>query len=177
MHKTKEFEEIYRTYFRRIQSFCYYYLQDLDAAQNTAQDVFMVIWKKRDELDLNDDLKTYLFVLAKNKCFNLLKHNQIHLRYINTTQDIKRTQLNKEALQHSSIAYIYEKEIQDLLKETLNKMPERTKRIFLMSREEELTYKRIAEIEQVTTKTVEYHITSALRLLRTALKGYSTYSK
>ena len=173
--KIKEFEGVYRTYFRQIQSFCQYYLQDTDAAENAAQDVFLILWRRSDKVDFDDNIKSYLFVLAKNLCLNVLKRSQTHLKYIESVIASKQILLNEASLQHPSIDHLYEQEIQYILDSTLNGMPERTKRIFQLSREEYFSYKEIAEKEQVTTKTVEYHISSALRLLRTALKGYIAF--
>ena len=67
---------------------------------------------------------------------------------------------------------IYTDDINHIINETLNSLPEQTQRIFRMSRYEQMSVKEIAEKMGVSSKTVEYHITKALKELRISLKDY-----
>lgn len=67
---------------------------------------------------------------------------------------------------------VFTKEIQEIVDRTLDALPEQTRKIFVMSRNENKSHKEIAELLDITTKGVEFHISKATRTLRLALKDY-----
>lgn len=67
---------------------------------------------------------------------------------------------------------LFSEEIQQLFDKALETLPEKTRRIFMMSRSDEKSYKEIAEAMNLSTKSIEFHMSKALSVLRIALKDY-----
>ncbi|MFA5848514.1 MAG: RNA polymerase sigma-70 factor [Bacteroidales bacterium] len=166
------FEEIYLSYYHKIRSFCRNYLRDDDLSKSVAQEVFVAVWNNRENLNFSDELLPYLFILAKNRCLNILKRDKVQHCYSEYGFNYNRESLNYDSLKDSTINVLYGNEVEHLLNEALLKMPETVRSTFCQSRFRNLTYEEIAGIQNISIKTVEYRIMYALRVLRKILKDY-----
>lgn len=115
-----------------------------------------------------------LITILRNRSLNYLKRQETKLEVMENIssvqiRDINYRIMNLEACDPSTI---YTDDINHIINETLNSLPEQTQRIFRMSRYEQMSVKEIAEKMGVSSKTVEYHITKALKELRISLKDY-----
>jgi RNA polymerase sigma-70 factor, ECF subfamily len=176
-HNNKEdvavaFEEMYSIYFNRIKSFCYNYLRDEAVAKCTTQEVFITVWENRANLSFTDEIAPYLFLLAKNRCLNLLKREKIHQKFTDVSRKHTNESINCAALKDVAINSLYSKEIEQLFDVAVKKMPEKVKSTYYLSRFNNFKYEQIAEIQNISVKTVEYRIMFALRILRKILKDY-----
>ena len=77
VYTQSSFEKIYKLYYPKMFAFAKNYIQANEDAENVVQDVFVVLWEKKDELELSCTLTTYLFTLVKNRCLNYLRHKLI----------------------------------------------------------------------------------------------------
>ena len=75
------FEKIYKLYYPKMFAFAKNYISANEDVENIVQDVFLVLWEKKDELELSCTLTTYLFTLVKNRCLNFLRHKLIEEEY------------------------------------------------------------------------------------------------
>ena len=160
------FEHLFREYFSPLCLFGMKYLKDMDTAKEIVHDVFVNVWSKRNELDLNKSLKTYLFSSVYNRSLNYIRD---HKKFKGVEE------LRPEYYEQSSYdvsAELEGKELQDQIHKVINSLPERTKIIFLMNRFEGFKYKEIAEKLKISQKTVEAQISSALKILREKLSVY-----
>lgn len=165
------FERMYTSNYHKIRSFCLGYLRDESSASNIAQDVFVIVWNNRNSLDFSENLLPYLFVVAKNRCLNELKREKLkknHSDYINTNKD----SLFSASLRALQLEDLYEKDLELKINNELEKMPQKVKATFLLSRFEGKKYEEIALLQNISVKTVEYRIMYALRILRSSLKKY-----
>jgi RNA polymerase sigma-70 factor (family 1) len=136
------------------------YLKSNEAAEDVVQEVFLKIWKKRHEIDDCRSFQSYLFTIALNairkqfnKCsgFNQMKHDLL----VSLSE-------NREKLEETEDY----QELLNRLEFFIGQMPERRREIFRKKKMEGKSLKEISEMYQITPKTVEYHITEAMKYLR-----------
>lgn len=170
----KKFSDMYTLYYIKMLRFSRTYVTTEEDAENIVQDTFLYLWEHLELLNEIEHLDAFLFTLIKNRCLNFLKHQSYIQRKFCSFKDNEEleAQLNLYALEQfnetaSSIA-----EIEELLKQAMQKLPERCKEIFLLSRIEGLKYKEIAERLNISINSVENQISIALRKLRSEFKEY-----
>lgn len=160
------FDKIYVLYYARLHRFAKEYVLDNEDAENIVQDIFLNIWEKKDVLNIRVSLTSYLFSLVKNKCLDFLRHQLVVDEYKNDLS-LKLTAL--ELLNYTLSA---EEDIERIVKEAIDKLPERCRLIFLKSRIEGKKYSEISEELGISVNTVENQISIALKKLRVELKDF-----
>lgn len=159
-------ERLFKTFQPGLVSFAYRMVYNEEDAREIVQDVFMGIWRNRAKLDLNEGLKSYLFTATKNKALNHLKKRK------EETVELETVSYGLAASPSSdSEAQLHAEEMKAIIFDEVNKLPDRCRQIFLLSREEGLSYKEIAERLDVSTKTVENQIGIALKRLKERVYG------
>lgn len=167
----ESFREIFQEYYQPLCHLGQYYLDDADEAKGIVQEAFVKVWELRNELDSNSNIRNFLFTLVKNNCLNLLKRRQILLKHHETIKGIE-LQYQYESLNRMGEDYLELEELKAKIDCAIRNLPEHCRVVFEMSRFEELKNREIAERLGVTQKTVEAHLTKALKLLRKDLKDY-----
>lgn len=157
-----EFELLYRIYFQRMVLFANKYVYDLDEAENIVQDVFVNLWVNRETLNPSKNIKMYLYIAVKNKALNVIKHLKVQRHYQEKISVCEGDHQTPE----SNILY---KEMEQRVNVALQKLPEKCRLVFLMSRLDHLTYQEIADILGISIKTVENHMGKAIKILKTQL--------
>jgi len=166
------FTDIYIKNYRKVKYFAYAYMKDIQAAESIAHDVFLTLWKKWEQIDINDNIVSYLMVSAKNASLNYIRREKKMLDFKGYSQKFTKETINHAALADESSTILYSKEITEILHQALAQMPPKTKSTFILSRFKGMKYHEIAKLESVSIKTVEFRISSALKLLRKYLKNY-----
>ena len=166
----KVFEQIVREYWPRMFKFALIYTQNNETSQELVQDTFLVLWNNRAILKDNTNLITYLMVVLRNKCLNLLEQNRIRQLYIEEIDDETIYQRANLYVLHDEASQIVESEdLHKAIERTLSKLPEKTREVFMLSRYDGLKNQQIAETKNISQKTVEYHISKALQILKEEL--------
>jgi RNA polymerase sigma-70 factor (ECF subfamily) len=160
------FENVFRKYYAALCIYANKYTKDLDAAEEVVQELFYKLWEKRDILNISVSLKSYLYRSVYNGCLQYLNHRAIEIKY----EDYYRKQ-NKEYNNDASEA-LRMQELNEIINNTLNSLPERCRKIFLLNRYEGLKYGEIADKLSLSIKTIEANMGKALKLLRRNLKNY-----
>jgi RNA polymerase sigma-70 factor (ECF subfamily) len=137
-------------------------------------DATITLWECRDHWEKDSNLPALLLTILKRKCLNYLNHEKLKDEVKQEITDLYQRELNLRisTLQECSPEKIFNKEIQHVVDATLELLPEQSRRIFTMSRFEHLSNKDIAEALGLSIKTVEFHITKVLKVMRVALKDY-----
>lgn len=161
----KIFKEIFNTYYEPLVRFCMQRIKNQQDAEEIAQDIFVNLWSKREEISITSSLSGYIFRSARNRIINLSQHEKVKINH--REQVIARSNESGYETDHFT-----KKEIGLLVKETVNSMPEKRKKVYLLSRNQGLKYTQIGEQMNISVKTVEAHISAALNQLRTTLKDY-----
>lgn len=164
------FEEIYNDFFGVLYHLCNQYLHDESVAEEMVQDTFMKLWEIRQTLNDQVNLRNFLYTITKNNCLNYLRNQKISLKYQDNVKYLEM-QFNYEALEKLG-NYIQFEELKTKIDVAISHLPAEVNETFSLSRFEDLSYKEIAERQNISIKTVEARISKALRILRVELKDY-----
>lgn len=162
----KEFERLFKTLYSPLCAYANKYLQDKDKAEEIVQDIFYGIWKNREKLDIKVSFKSYLYRAVSNNCLQLIQHQAVQDKYV---QHVKNEVVHYQA---DPVKEMEMQEMNKVVEETLESLPERCKKIFSMSRFEGLKYREIADKLKISQKTVEANMGKALQAFRRNLKQY-----
>ncbi|MCK4406316.1 MAG: RNA polymerase sigma-70 factor [Bacteroidales bacterium] len=160
----KAFDYIFDTYYTGLCIFANKYVEDIDLAEDIVQELFVKIWVKRGQININNSLKSYLFQSVNNSCLNHLKHLKIRDNYKKHISCYETDELHYDTL--------VEEELNLRIYNSIESLPEKCKIIFKLSRFGGLKYKEIAEKLKISIKTVKVQIGKALKTLRNDLQDY-----
>jgi RNA polymerase sigma-70 factor (ECF subfamily) len=161
----KAFELLYKRYHARLYNFCMSIIRNKQDAEGMVQEVFIAVWENREKLDENKSFSGFVFSIAKNKALNRIKQNlsrQVYLEYMQMENQV----------QNDMVSDIESRELMDYLLKTIQELPDKTKQIFLLSRNEGLTYKQIASRLDVTENVVDHEIRKSLKYIRDKLGNF-----
>ncbi|WP_455639913.1 RNA polymerase sigma-70 factor [Parabacteroides sp.] len=136
-----------------------------DDGQEIVQDVMVWFWENSHMQVIESSPKNYLFKAVKNRCLTLINRNELKQRIVGTLYD------NLQSQYEDPDFYVVE-ELARNIETALSRLPESYREAFEMNRFQNMTYSEIAEKLDVSSKTVDYRIQQALKLLRVELKDY-----
>ncbi len=165
------FKEMYMQHFHKVRYYAMQYLNNTEEAKDIAQEVFFELWNGRQNINPSLSITSYLLTIARNKCLNTLRSNLNSKKYESYMANRKANLYYSALLNHSAETLI-SSELENKIRSSIDKLPAKTKEVFLLSRKSELPYIKIAEKMGVSVKMVEYRMIQALRFLRTQLKDY-----
>lgn len=164
----KAFEKLFKSYYPRLYGYAIRYINDPEVARDILQECFMRFWEQRNQLK-NISLTSYLFTMVRNSCLNHLKHLSIvdnhKLKYLSKVEGDERLYYWDFGLS-SDQQLIYD-ELQNEIEKALDKLPDRCREVFIMSRFKDKKNREIAEELGISTTAVEKHISKALIAFKT----------
>ena len=161
------FQELFARYFRSLVTYAYRYVNDWNVSEDIVQDVFMALWVNRNEIDFEEPVKPYLYRATYNRSINHLNSVLVQRR-VDHTDNLDEL-IDYEILSYNQHDNLLLKEIEEEISSFVKTLPEQRKKVFLLSREENMKNKEIAFLLNISEKTVEKHITKALSDIRTHL--------
>lgn len=161
------FREIYRKYATLMQAFASKFI-DRITAEDMVQDVFMRIWVSRETSPINESLQAYLFRAVRNRCINHLEHLKVKSSY--EAQAVIDLQIREAGFFHSPEHLLIQQEQLEQVRREIDKLPEKSRRVFLMAYDDDMKAADIAEKLQLSVRTVETQIYKALKTLRTVFE-------
>ena len=156
------FEQLFLRYGKAMIVFARRIVKDSDIADNVVQDVFIKIWTHRSTLDPSKNIKAYLYKATRNQAINWLRRKDVERRHAHELQSRKDSAKTPEDEWRR-------KEVRAAIQDAVQQLPERCRLIFSMNRFDRLTYAEIADVLDISVKTVETHMGRALQLLRKRL--------
>lgn len=135
-----------------------------ELSEEIVSDVFIKIWEKRHQLDKVDNLKFYLFTAVKNRAINKLLEQKK-----NTTISIDDVQINIRSLYYDPEQKLVSEEMINQIQNVIEQLPPRCRLIFKLVKEDELSYKEVAELLHLSVKTIENQISLALKRIGVAI--------
>ncbi|HBG41235.1 MAG TPA: RNA polymerase sigma-70 factor [Porphyromonadaceae bacterium] len=174
LSKLSLFNELFDNYYRQFVRFAIGYLKDSTMAEDYVSEAFIAYWENRNTLTADTNPPAYILAIVKNKCINHLQREQMRQRVEKQLSDHSlwalTTRIN--TLEACNPEMIFSNEVKEIIDRTLSDLPEKTRQIFLLSRNEDLSHKEIAERITLSTKAIEFHISKALAALRISLKDF-----
>jgi len=156
----KVFSELYISNFNLMCDFGVGITRDEEVTRELIQDVFLSIWVNRKEWQPKGSIRSYLYRAIKNRSLDYLKHKKVEREWQEMT---RHSNPENEATPHDNYAHA---ELESIIQKAVNELPEKQKMVFLLSRVQGLKYREIADVLEVSEKTVENQMGHALRKLR-----------
>ena len=160
--ETETFNKLYTDYRLRFIRFAQTYIPDISIAEDIVMDTLAYYWEHRRDIKNDENILSYLLTAIKHKCLNYLRQERFHYEKNNSLSELALWELDFKI---SALS----------VNHTLEKLPSKTRQIFFMNRYEDISYPEIAKKLFVNQKTVEYHISKALKALRAVLKDYLSF--
>lgn len=158
----------------RFISFAYSYVRNKSDAEDILMESMIALWEGRNNWNQDTNLHALLLTIVKNKSLNYLAHEQVKIRAQENINTLRERELNLRisTLEACNPEKIFDSEIIQIVERALKKLPSQSRHIFILSRQKYVPNKRIAEQLGISVKSVEFHISKALKLLRYELKDY-----
>lgn len=168
------FARLYHNYYSSFVRFAESYVRSHDVAEDLVGDSILYYWENRSRLSADTNIPAYILTTLKHRCINHLEQQKTRL---DIQQSIYDTQLwdiqsRIDSLEDTDADKLYSQEILALVEQGMGELPEKTRRIFYLSRFKNRSHKEIATHFQLSTKAVEFHISKALKTMRRLLKDY-----
>lgn len=158
------FKDLFDLYFQPMVTYAYRYVNDWQAAEDIAQDVFMSLWLKKEDIDFEEPIRPYLYRATYNKSINYINSFLMQHR-IGQSETIDEL-LNREILTYNQYDTLLLKEVENEIRACVETLSPQCKKVFQLSREANLKNKEIAEQLNISEKAVEKHISKALSEIR-----------
>lgn len=151
--------ELYSDYYEYLVNSVYHMVPDQSTAEDLVQEVFFEIWKKREQLEFRTSVSAYLRRAVTNRALNYIRAKKMNFEGEDAALLLKSTEIN-------SAKKLEIDDLQQLINDCVDELPEKCRVVFSLSRFEELKYAEIAESLGISIKTVENHISKALKILK-----------
>ena len=155
------FDRVYELYSHKLFSFVFKILKNEAEADDIVQEVFVKIWESRDKLEDYKLLNSYIFTIAYNNSIDLIRKRISNTKYLEHLKNYAVINVTPNV-----ISQIEFNELNIQVEKLIGNLPERQKQVYLLHREEGLTYPEIAEQIGISKNTVGNHMAKALKYLR-----------
>ncbi|WP_139957224.1 RNA polymerase sigma-70 factor [Flavicella sediminum] len=163
------YETLFLLYYDKLLHIAKGYIGNLEDAEGIVQNVFLKVWDKRSKFDRVKNTNNYLYTITKNACLDVLKHQKVKNTFSENYSAIN------EAFIHDEIAStLIESELEKRISAAIELLPEKRKNVFIKSRIDGMKHAEIALSLNISIRTVDNHISNALRHMRLHLKEFLT---
>lgn len=163
------FDAIYNKYCHKLHEFVLMFLKQEEDAEEIVQEVFIKIWESRSKIDVYASFESFLFTIAYNATMSLLRKRVSETKsreYIKSLQQISSAE--------QVIGEIQFKELDNKVQSLLQRLTPRQKEIYLLSREDGLTHKEIAQKLNISESTVNNHLVTTIKYLKSHIDSSLT---
>ena len=160
------FEMLFRTFYQPLCNYAFTFVQDHDDAEEIVQSTFLMVWEKKEVLEIRTGVKPYLYAMVRNACLNVIKHEKVKQQH--AAVEMVMGERSVESVTRTVMA----SELEEKIYRAMEALPEQCRLVFKLSRFEELKYAEIATQLNISIKTVENHMGKALKIMREQLKDY-----
>ena len=157
----KAFDKIFHNHYENLCNFAFLFLKNSSKSEEVVSDVFLNLWKKKQRIIIKTNLKAYLYQSTRNAAISdLRKEKNIHVSNEENSEQRKYTfDLSPETL-------LIRKEICEGFRELIDLMPKQAALVFRLHKVDGMSYREIAQLLDLSNKTVENHMGRALKLMR-----------
>lgn len=155
------FEEIYNRYWLELYSAAYKRIREREPSQEIVQNLFTSFWLNRGKFKIHSSLQGYLFTSIRYQVLNYKRDEAVKNSYNESLLVV-----DNNSFDNSTENYINYKELKEIVETCVNQLPIKCRSVFELSRNQHKTNREIAQQLQISEKTVENHLTKAIRYLR-----------
>ena len=168
----RAFEHLFKCYYTDLCRFAGKIVKSDVIAEDLVMDVFTRIWESESKLNLTTSLSGYLFQSVHNHCINYLTRKHKRFQGLDSETTDKMFSLLEDKGSPDPLGSINFTELSSLIDKSVSFLPEECRKVFLMSRSEEMQHKEIASRLGISENTVKVQIYRALKKLRILLKDF-----
>ncbi|NRT14922.1 RNA polymerase sigma-70 factor (ECF subfamily) [Flavobacterium sp. 28A] len=168
--KDKAFDELYFRYRDLLVRFVYVRMKSIPIAEEIVQEVFTTIWERRKVLVIQKKFSAYIYTSVRYVTLDYMKAHTTTDKYIKYIIDSNATIITNS---NNTIESIYHDELQEAVDKATSLLPKKAKEVFVLSRFKQYTNKEIAEELNISLETVKYHISYALKFMRSYLGEFN----
>lgn len=162
------YAEIYNRYKAVLYRHALRILNNKEEVNDIIHELFLTLWVKREEMEVTVKLSSYLYSSIRNRILDYISRNKFVTNYIDSIQEYIQRAVPQTDQQ------VRLKELTALIEKEVAALPEKMREVFEMSRNQELSHKEIAEILNISDKTVKKQINNALKILRPKINRFIT---
>lgn len=172
--KTIAFEDIYMSYYPKLVRFSKEYVLSGPDAENIVQDCFVYLWEQKHKISSINNINAFLFRLVKNKCVDFLRHKIMadDKKEIMQNIFIQEYTFKLQSIESFDYNALTDQEIEQIIENAINNLPEKCRGIFVLNKIEGLTYEQIAQQLDLSPNTVRNQVAIALKKMKIELKDY-----
>ena len=168
----KAFESIFSTHYLALCRYAQDILKDEDQAKDVVTNLFLTIWADRKKIEVHTSIRSYLYRSTYNACLNILRRKKSENKYRDFFLHHNEFAKNHD---YGSLSFplsgIIEKELNGAIDRAINDLPPKCRKIFLMSRIDELSHQEIADKLDISVNTVKCHVMNALNKIKVVVKN------
>lgn len=161
----RAFDTLFKKYYAPLCAYAFRYV-DFESAEEIVQDLMLWIWENRDGFNIKTSLSAYLFHAVYHRALSAIEQKKAEERVETYYWEIWQNDVP------SSLDSFQKEELLNRIHQEINKLPESYKEAFMLHRFKNKSYKEIALMMNVSSKTVDYRIQQAIKLLREDFKDY-----
>ncbi|MBC7510920.1 MAG: RNA polymerase sigma-70 factor [Ferruginibacter sp.] len=158
------YKKLFFHFFLPLKSFSFSIVKSKENAEEIVSDIFLDIWIKRKQLSTIEGLKMYLYTAVRNNSLRKLQQNKKATFFC-----LDEVQVEFASPDENAEAILLTHELSHKIDLAINQLPQRCKLIFKLAKEDKLKYKEIAALLNVSIKTIDSHVATALKKIATVL--------
>jgi RNA polymerase sigma-70 factor, ECF subfamily len=161
------FKYFFDTYYDDLCNFVNMYVRNEDLAEEIVQGIYVYMWENKDKLKIKVSFRSYLYSASKFQSLNLLRNKRSNLNVVE-----KLSSAEQQWEEFPKELFMDIQTMKNTLNNAISRLPQKCREIFLLSKVDGLSHKKIAEKLNISVKTVENQITIAFKKLRALLLPY-----
>jgi RNA polymerase sigma-70 factor (ECF subfamily) len=167
LETAEDFSRLFQQYYPLLLGVCRLYIKESQESEDLVQDFFIHLWKKRQNLGISSSLKNYMLVAVRNRSLDFIRKKNRTVSFEDTGEE--------DFSYEAPLLPLEKKEKAELVRRILSQLSPQCRMIFVLVRFENLSYKEVSELLNISIKTVENHMGRALKALRRihGIKGES----
>ena len=160
----KALEELFNHYYPRLYNYSKSFLKLEEGIDDILQDVFIKIWNNRTNIYSSASFNPFIFTVTRNLLLNELRNR---LNNQKLKENVLKLSLPEEYNSFEKMEY---SELKSMVEQIVNNLPEKQQEVFILSRNQGLSHKEIADKLNISAKTVEYHIAQSTATIKSKLR-------
>ena len=160
-----DFKKLFDDHYRPLCNFAFRITADMAKSEDVVQDVFVKIWNQQNLLQSNQNIRSFIYTMVRNHALEVIRRDGIgmkvtqHMLYLHS-EETDHAVMDEEIEKYALIDKIYV---------SIRQLPPKCGEVFTLSKINGLSYSQIGEQLNISVKTVENHMSKALKLLREML--------